>query len=179
MPAAETIDLTDLTPDVAQNQELLDYWHHLRGDGPGAPARERFDPMAVPRLLPNIMLVERGDDDVLQVRLMGTVLADRMERDLTGLALLANLPEALRESAEAAYADVLNLPCVLLVRRRIERVSGAIPVAEVLHLPWCDATGRMRYVITAVWGVHGRIAPGREDAVRNWNVAAERLRAPL
>lgn len=177
MSEMETVELAALSPLVAHNKELLDYWLTLRGDRRGPPPRADFNPMAVPRLLPNIMLVERTDDGVLNVRLMGTTLADRFEADLSGRPLLAALPDGLRESAELAYREVLEGPCVLIAWRRLERASGKLPVVENLHLPWTDADGDVRFAITSIWGVEGRIAPEREDRVEDWNVEAERHRA--
>jgi len=178
MPA-ETVDLAALAPELPQNRELLNYWRQLRGDRPGAPAREAFDPMEVPRLLPNIMLLERSDDSGPRVRLMGTALAERHQHDLTGQPLLPALHETLRRSAAATYEQVLSLPCVDVLLRRILRVSGATPVVEVLHLPWQDRGGTVRFVMTAVWEADAEVALAHHICDSDWQAAGDRRRALL
>jgi len=174
LPAID-VDLAALTPALAPNQVLLDYWRKLQATGPGAPARARFDPMAVPRLLPNIMLLERSDDGELTVRIMGTALAERHTTDLTGQPLLPSLPELLRKSAAASYAEVTSLPCVHLLRRRIHRTTGTTPLVEVLHLPLADPADRVVFVITAVW----ELDPPVDHDEQDWQHPGERQRALL
>ena len=65
---------------------LYDYWHGRR---PGArlPGRQHLDPLDIPGLLPNLMLVDVAAPDDLRFRLVGTALVGWFGRDTTGLAL--------------------------------------------------------------------------------------------
>ncbi len=90
-------------------KELYDYWTELRG-GRIMPKRSEIDPLAIPRVLPNIALVDlegEGEAMRLRVRLLGTTLAQRYgERTGQYLDEFA-LGETYAE-IYAAYADCAN-----------------------------------------------------------------------
>lgn len=65
-------------------KSLLAHWHSLRGEL-DMPTRDSFDPMAVPNLLPDILLVEvRTPGPRFFVRVHGTNLVEAMGRSMTG-----------------------------------------------------------------------------------------------
>ena len=65
---------------------LYDYWDGRR-PGPRLPGRQHLDPLDIPTLLPNVMLVDVGEGDDLRFRLVGTALVGWFGRDTTGLPL--------------------------------------------------------------------------------------------
>lgn len=98
----------DTLPLDAQ-KELYDYWRELRGDRI-MPKRSEIDPLAIPRVLPNIALVElegEGDAMRLLVRLLGTTLAQRYGERTGHYLDEYQLGETYAE-IHAAYADCAN-----------------------------------------------------------------------
>lgn len=71
---------------------LFRYWDSIRGDRP-LPNRCDFDPVAIPRLLPHLILVEVLRDDAdgevadFRFRLIGTHVDERMNERYTGRKL--------------------------------------------------------------------------------------------
>ena len=74
-----------------QSLELLNHWQSLFVPDESQdtlPSFTAFAPAAIPKILPNLFLLERlscGTD--WKVRLAGTYIADILERDITGLEL--------------------------------------------------------------------------------------------
>lgn len=70
------------------HQSLFDYWLSKR-PGPGKfPDRTAIDPLDIPKLLPWIFLIDveqLPDGKQFKVRLVGTELANKYNRDNTGL----------------------------------------------------------------------------------------------
>ncbi|MEQ9334639.1 PAS domain-containing protein [Thalassobaculum sp.] len=72
-------------------RELRDYWLSLAA-GRVMPAREDLDPLDIPRLLPNLMLVDVfHDPQRFRLRLVGTRLTELAKRDSTGRWMDASL----------------------------------------------------------------------------------------
>ena len=65
---------------------LFDYWQGLiRADT--LPGRKDIDPFAIKAILPDLYILQRGEDAVLRFRLTGTALHDLFGTDVTGKAL--------------------------------------------------------------------------------------------
>ena len=106
-------------------QQLETLWQRLRGDR-RMPARRDFDPMAVPKLLPRIYLVDVFPDAPLEqryrVRLQGTEEVRSIGADWTGLFL--------HQAAERGAAD------------RLVAVAEQVATARE---PWIS-TGRLYWI---------------------------------
>lgn len=113
----------DLHPQTGQpllspvNRGLRDHWLRLQGGSRGLPSWSDFDPAAVPRLLPHLVVVEvTGDPPVFRYRLIGTFITNLAGRDATGRYLDA-----------ALYGD--RLEAMIWTFRRC--VQTAAPLATV------------------------------------------------
>lgn len=63
---------------------LFAYWNTIRGDRE-MPSRAGFDPAEIPRLLPNIILIDVERNPLrFRIRLYGTAIVAIRGRDLTG-----------------------------------------------------------------------------------------------
>jgi hypothetical protein len=72
---------------VPGQRELFDYWKAVSGDG-AVPARADFDPRRIPRLLPNICLIDvKSELSESRFRLAGTALRGIYGAELTGRRL--------------------------------------------------------------------------------------------
>ena len=90
-------------------KELYDYWMGLRG-GRAMPKRSEIDPVAIPRVLPNLALVDlegEGEAMRLRVRLLGTALSERYGERTGHYLDEYQLGEAYAE-IHVAYADCAN-----------------------------------------------------------------------
>jgi hypothetical protein len=65
-------------------RQLFQYWHSLKSDAKSHPARRDFNPMAVPGLLPSVMLIDTSSSNVGNIRLAGTGLDLLYQRCLKG-----------------------------------------------------------------------------------------------
>lgn len=113
---------------------LYDYWHGRR-PGPRLPGRQHLDPLDIPTLLPNVMLVDVGEGDDLRFRLVGTALVGWFGRDTTGLPLKTVYAEKDWEPIlqDYRYAIRERRPC--LRRSAIARSSGRAQSYQRLLLP--------------------------------------------
>ena len=65
-------------------REIVDYWVRIHPET-GLPGRQHFDPLEVPRLLPNIRLLDVvGSPQRFRIRLMGTRLREIFGAEQTG-----------------------------------------------------------------------------------------------
>ena len=104
-------------------RELRDYWLSLAA-GRAIPAREDLDPLDIPRLLPNLMLVDVFDDPQrFRFRLVGTRVTELAKRDSTGRWLDASL-----------YGDTMER---VLLDLRVCADTGA-PVASLDTAPYLE-----------------------------------------
>lgn len=78
-PQPQTIEHSGL-------RALYDYWNGRRV-GSRLPGRQHLDPLDIPGLLPNLMLVDVAAPEDLRFRLVGTALVGWFGRDTTGLPL--------------------------------------------------------------------------------------------
>lgn len=86
--------------------ELCDYWVRLGGDT-RVPAYRDFDPLAVPRALPDLQVVRRDPDGRYRIGLTGGRVAELIGRDNTGRYLDEVLPEDMYPSRAALYDGAL------------------------------------------------------------------------
>ncbi|WP_420405232.1 PAS domain-containing protein [Nisaea sp.] len=97
---------------TAEVRDLLAHWISIH-PGDRIPARADFDPLDIPRLLPNLVLtdVER-DPWRFRVRVMGTAVVEAMGEDFTGRYL------------DEVWPDAGNQ---LLIRDRIAVAESGLP----------------------------------------------------
>ncbi len=69
----------------AATQEIFSYWNTLRAARP-APSRTQINPTAIPKILPDIFLLETNSEGELIFRLAGTRLCALFGRELRGTA---------------------------------------------------------------------------------------------
>ncbi|RKQ70558.1 PAS domain-containing protein [Oceanibaculum indicum] len=82
-----------------QLQRLLDYWKAKRAGG-ALPGRQHIDPLDLPDLLSNMMLIDVCRDTKpvqFRFRLCGTEIVRITGRDLTGMTLDEALPDGYRD----------------------------------------------------------------------------------
>lgn len=64
---------------------LFEYWHSIRPDSASLPGRAHFEPLAIPALLPRLILLDVvGRPARFRYRLIGTRMVDALADDFTG-----------------------------------------------------------------------------------------------
>lgn len=110
---------------------LLAYWKDKRGERE-MPAREDIDPLDIPRLLPDIFLVDVLDDGDYRYRLVGGRIVERAGANYTGLKLSEISSRGSQPLLLEIYEHVLatRQPCQrdLPYRMRFTRMPGSYKV---------------------------------------------------
>jgi hypothetical protein len=128
------------------NQALFMYWGRLATiERP--PRKTALDPAQVRKILPNLVIYERKDITIFQIRLMGTKVAQRIGVDLTGKNLLDFFHYAGKAEAQQDLNRIVDEPCgqFLVVKDRF--TSGREAWVEILRLPLTDDLGQTRFII--------------------------------
>lgn len=133
----------------AATRELYAYWDRLRGERP-APRRDELDPTAIPRLLPDIALLERHESGAIAVRLAGTRLCELFQRELRGSLFRALWTAGSRSEVEEVLVDVMAEAGVAVVATSCRRAGREPLAAEMVALPLADRAGRRCFAIAAL-----------------------------
>jgi hypothetical protein len=125
-PATDGKIAQDCHPRV---RAMIDYWLSIHPPS-GLPGRQHFDPIAVPKLLSNMGLIEvHGDPPRFRCRLYGTALVAAIGRDITGQWY----DEAFPDFEQAAqYGNFLHVVTTGTPHWRRGRLR--IPVEQDHHL---------------------------------------------
>lgn len=131
--AMTTAALPSMTSPVLR--KLRDYWLGLRGER-AMPARADIDPLHIPALLPQVVLVDViGAPPVFRYRLIGTDVVEMANRDATGRALDESLYGANTERMLLAYRETVADCSPKAVREIVHFVAKDWVTIEVLLLP--------------------------------------------
>lgn len=116
-------------------RQLYDYWLVRRAGRP-APLRQDIDPVAIPKLLPDLVIAERAGPEDLRYRLVGTRVVRAHGLDYTGWLLsdLARRGDALA-LARQLYAPVLGKALPVYSEGPFRWPGGEFRWIRRLHLP--------------------------------------------
>ena len=145
---AQAVD--DLPIRNRQLRDLYTYWVGLR-HGRRIPPRAAFDPTAVPRLLPNLILLDVEPETGRQiVRVLGTRVAAVYGRDYTGKYLDEIYFGANLESVLNDYGTCAREGRPVLEYRDFRNVRDVLYRMERLILPFSDDDTRVNKVISGL-----------------------------
>jgi hypothetical protein len=139
-------------------QDLYAYWNALRGPRP-APRRGEIDPLAMPRALPEIFLLELQDSARIAVRLAGTRLCDLFGRELRGSSVSALWAPQSRAEVDQVLREVMDEAAVAVIAAEARWDGRSTGTYELVMAPLADDGGRCRYVI-------GALSPGEAPPLR-------------
>lgn len=99
--------------DLAWEDEILDrtyaYWRGKR-QGDRLPSRGDLDPAEIPRLLPNLFLIDVLRDPLrFRYRLIGTAITERFQRDSTGRLIDESLYGPYAKAMQGLFARVVEM----------------------------------------------------------------------
>jgi hypothetical protein len=133
----------------ATTRELYAYWNALRGARP-APRRNEIDPIAMPRLLPEIVLLEQDERAEIVVRLAGTRLCEMFARELRGTNAADLWTPASRGEVDRMLRDVMAEAGAAVIAAAGRRDGRDALALEMVALPLTDGQGHRRFLIGAL-----------------------------
>ena len=133
---------------------LRDYWETARGDRP-MPARRDLDPVEIPRLLSNLLLIEvhhDGPDGAprFRYRLIGTAITRLVGREATGRWIDESLYGERLPRVLAAYRRVVETRAPLALRRQAEIIAQDWIFGEFLLLPLGETDDRVDMILAGM-----------------------------
>ncbi len=142
-------------------RELLASWMELPRES-FVPDRERFDPMAIVRILPVTSLIEREGVDEWRFRLVGTEIERRWGRRFTGRNCLEGLSLEAVAVMRRELKCVVEQPCGSWSQRRVELFSGRIVAIETLRLPLRAKCGAVSQILSCSGELGGNFLPAAD-----------------
>jgi len=112
-----------------------EYWQSMRGDRV-LPARSDLDPLDIPDLLPNVILLDYlPKDHRLKVRLVGTLVVDMYGSDYTGMYLDEIDFGEVRDKVLDDYMSAVTAARPLFSDHVFRQLGGALFDIERLIVP--------------------------------------------
>lgn len=150
--ASDRVQYTKL-PDELRHPNLVKlyrHWDEVRG-AKAMPSRAEVDPLAMPQLLGNLLLIDVLHDPLrFRYRLIGTRLTERIKRDMTG-KFFDEIPEPLyRDRLYAWHGGVVEEGkprAGVTARRLLDRWEPY----EILTLPLSADGARVDMTLTGLY----------------------------
>ena len=136
-------------------RELYDYWRMLGDRAGGLPAIQQFDAMRLPRLLPNIWLIEvEPESRRFRMRLAGENINAIYRRNIARKYFVDIFePHDLPVMVDR-YRRALNQPAIFCAKGHVYAAAGHYCVGERLGLPMLGRDGGTRILLGATMYGH-------------------------
>jgi hypothetical protein len=129
---------------------LYDYWLDLAKAGDGLPSVQRFDPLHLPKLLPNVWIIEvEPATRRFRMRLTGENINAIYGRSIAGLYFQDVFQPGDVEIIVARYSRALTEPAVFHASGSVYAAGGNLTVGERLGLPMLGREGRTNTLLGA------------------------------
>jgi hypothetical protein len=135
-------------------RELWAYWRS-RHIGVKPPGRKDIEPVAIPRLLPYIMLLDvldgpMADPPDFRFRLVGTHITLIHRADNTGKRVSEAFHGEERATVLRLYRRTVDECAPIAYRGQPLRLDGRLLDYEILHLPLLDARDRVNMILAGL-----------------------------
>ena len=122
---------------------LYDYWLGLAEAADGLPAVQAFDALTLPRLLPNLWILEvETGTNRFRMRLTGENINAIYGRSIAGLYFKEVFQPGDVEIIVARYSRALGEPAIFHASGMVYAAGGSLTVGERLGLPMLGREGR-------------------------------------
>ena len=129
---------------------LHEYWLDLAETAGGLPSVQSFDPLSLPRLLPNVWIVEvEPASRRFRMRLTGENINAIYGRSIAGLYFQDVFQPGDVEIIVARYSRALSEPAVFHASGSVYAAGGNLTVGERLGLPMLGREGRTNTLLGA------------------------------
>ena len=131
-------------------RSLYDTWLNLADGANGLPPVQRFDPLHLPRLLPNVWIIEvEPATRRFRMRLAGENINAIYGRSIAGLYFRDVFQPGDAEIIVARYSRALSEPAVFHASGSVYAAGGSLTVGERLGLPMLGREGRTNTLLGA------------------------------
>jgi len=121
-------------------ERLYSHWQSLREDG--LPSHRCWDPAQIPKLTPNMLILELNSDDDFVYRFAGTEVCDFVGVELTGRRMKDFFPSPdVYAATDSMQRAMLGVPCGQLSSYKVRGAAGRECDAELLFLPLAGKNG--------------------------------------
>jgi hypothetical protein len=129
---------------------LYDYWCDLAAAADGLPTVQGFDPLYLPRLLPNTWILEvEPASRRFRMRLAGENINAIYGRSIAGLYFQEVFQPGDAEIIVARYTRALSEPALFHASGMVYAAGGNLTVGERLGLPMLGREGRTNTLLGA------------------------------
>lgn len=111
------------------------HWWSLPRDGV-VPLRSSFDPLAIPAMIPHMLICDLSEPGVVRIRLMGTGMVSSFGFDPTGGNYLDLVAPERREAAYAGFMVPASHPCGMRVLGENRYRNGRVMAVETVAMPF-------------------------------------------
>ncbi len=117
------------------NRFWAEHWSSLQRDDL-VPLRSALDPVAIPQLLPHMLICDLAEPGVVRIRLMGTRIVQSFGFDPTGRDYLELVAPDRRRSAQEGFLVPAGHPCGMRVLGENRYASGRTVAVESVGFPF-------------------------------------------
>ncbi|HKP27547.1 MAG TPA: PAS domain-containing protein [Dongiaceae bacterium] len=129
---------------------LYDYWLDLSETADGLPLVQSFDPLHLPKLLPNVWIIEvEPASRRFRMRLTGENINAIYGRSIAGLYFKDVFQPDDAEIIVARYSRALSEPAIFHASGSVYAAGGNLTVGERLGLPMLGREGRTNTLLGA------------------------------
>ena len=147
---------------------LYDYWHALAVVADGLPPLQAFDPLHLPKLLPNLWILEvAADTHRFRMRLAGENINLIYRRNIGGQYFSDVFQPEEVALVVARYTRALNEPAIVRAIGAVYVAAGRLSQGERLALPMIGRSGLTDTMLGATFYDERAIEPGAVHVVSN------------
>ena len=129
---------------------VYEYWLDLADEADGLPSVQSFDPLHLPKLLPNIWIIEvEPASKRFRMRLTGENINAIYGRSIAGLYFNDVFQPGDAEIIVARYSRALSEPAIFHASGSVYAAGGNLTVGERLGLPMLGREGRTNTLLGA------------------------------
>ncbi len=123
-------------------RSLYEYWHGLGLAAGGLPSVQAFDPLPLPKLLPNLWIMEVAPDTQrFRMRLAGENINAIYRRNIGGQYFSNVFERSELDLIVARYTRALNEPAIVRAVGAVYSAAGRFSRGERLALPMLGRSG--------------------------------------
>ena len=132
-----------------QTKQFFQYWNGLPKTGL-VPDRADFDPLAIHRIMPRIMMVEYFSDGRVEFRMVGTGVTEDIGVDPTKMSYFDLLENEALGSFWSASDAILDTPCGGHFRITAQSAKGYLVDFDVLDLPMTNLAANSNIIFAHI-----------------------------
>jgi hypothetical protein len=131
-------------------RSLYDYWCALGVAAGGLPSLQSFDPLSLPRLLPNMWILEvESETGRFRMRLTGENINAIYGRSIAGQYFREVFEPSDLDTIIKRYSQALGEPAIFHASGSVYAAGGSLTVGERLGLPMLGREGRSNTLLGA------------------------------